>query len=102
MMAAASTRMLNVDPLMRTILGGASVAGTWTPFPTPLGSQQNSILAQAPWPAALVCFVAAIGISRCRYSRESFRFRCGCASRRYANTRLLVYKHTHHVYTHRA
>jgi len=27
---------------------------------------------------------------------KSFRFRCGCASSRYANTRLLVYKHTHH------
>src|SRR5712675_1173018 len=103
MMAAASTRMLNVDPLMRTRLGGASVAGTWTPFPTPLGSQQNSILAQAPWPAALVCFVAAISASfGAGTVAKSFRFRCGCASSRYANTRLLVYKHTHHVYTHRA
>src|SRR5712671_4711954 len=102
MMAAASTRMLNVDPLMRTMLGGASVAGTWTPFPTPLGSQQNSILAQAPWPAAFVCFVAAMASFVAGTGATSFHFRCGCASPRYANTRLLVYKHTHHVYTHRA
>src|SRR5713101_3109651 len=101
MMAAASTRMLNVDPLMRTMLGGVSVAGTWTPFPTPLGSQQNSILAQAPWPAALVCFVAAISTLGCKCRRGLFRFRWRGVSRLYANTRLLVYKHTHHVYTHR-
>src|SRR5713226_7305512 len=101
MMAAASTRMLNVDPLMRTMLGGASVAVTWTPFPTPLGSQQNSILAQAPWPAASVCFAVGIRTLVCECRGEVFRFRCRCASPRYANTRLLVYKHTHHVYTHR-
>jgi hypothetical protein len=67
-MAAASTRILNVDPLMRTMLGGASVAGTWTPFPTLLGSQQNSILAQGPWHEAFVCFVVAIGtlVRECR------------------------------------
>src|SRR5258706_278148 len=48
MIAAAITRRLNVDPLMRTRLGGASVTGTLTPFPTPLGSHQNSTFARAP------------------------------------------------------
>src|SRR5882757_2997384 len=102
MMAAASTRMLNVDPLMRTMLGGASVAGTWTPFPTPLSSQQNSILAQAPWPADSFASLPPSASSVAGTVATSFRFRCGCASPRYANTRLLVYKDTHHVYTHRA
>src|SRR5258706_6314954 len=102
MMAAASPRMLNVDPLMRTRLGGASVAGTWTPFPTPLvpnkiaysrkGHGLRHSFVSLPPSASFVAGTVA----------TSFRFRCGCASPRYANTRLLVYKHTHHVYTHRA
>src|SRR4029077_7761978 len=59
MMAAAITRMLNVEPLMGTRLG-VSVADTGTPVSDPTRSQQNNTLAPGLLLAVLVCFVAAI------------------------------------------
>ena len=43
-MAAASTRRLKVDPLMRTVLGEDSLTGTRTPIGTVIRCQQNNTI----------------------------------------------------------
>ena len=101
-MAAAMTRRLNVDPLMRTRLGGASVTGTLTPFPTPVGSQQNSTFTQAR--LAFDHGIVTLSLSRAMLRRHLIvnTDPATCIAQVYPNRRLLVYKHTHHVYTHSA
>jgi hypothetical protein len=90
--------MLNVDPLMRTILGGGvSVAGTWTPFSDLLGPNKITQSRSHYRGGALFCFVAA---TTQRVGSEAGSLPL-LSPVLYPNRRMLVYNHTHYVYTHR-
>jgi len=100
MIAAAITRRLNVDPLMRTRLGGASVTGTLTPFPTPLGSQQNSTFAQAQAPAEPSIVSLSLWRTILTVPSQPYTDCAALYRQAYDKWRLLVYNRTHHVDTH--
>src|SRR5437764_11634666 len=100
MMAAASTRILNVEPLMRTRLVGASVAGTRTPFPTPLVPNKIAYSRGGEGLRHAFCYVAATGTLGSQ-PRSLFAVHMRLCPARYANSGLLVYQHTHHVDTNR-